>query len=125
MNWRYGLSVRKLPNGEDLYEVREFYENLGGKTWGTWTENPIYASGNTRKEVIEELELMLEDVKKHKAIRIDNGENIANQPAIKGEVIDKQLDKILDDYYAPIIVGDSSRKGLKKEIKKLFEQLTK
>lgn len=76
MNWRYGLSVRKLANGEDLYEVREFYENLGNKTWDTWTENPIYANGNTCKEVIEELEMMLEDVKKHKAIRISDKENL-------------------------------------------------
>lgn len=39
--------------------------------------------------------------------------------------IDKELDNIFDDYYAPIMVGDSSRKGLKQGIKQLFQELIK
>lgn len=69
MSWRFGLTVRKLPDGRDYYEVRELFEGPKG-VWASWTEHPVPAQGESRAEVIRELEMMLEDCKKFKAKRI-------------------------------------------------------
>jgi len=68
MSWRYGLTVMRLSNGEDRYEIRELFESNG--KWNSWTENAIPASGETRQEAIEALEMMLKDAKQYKAKRI-------------------------------------------------------
>lgn len=75
MSWRYGLSIIRLPDGSDYYEVREFHRGVLSPSkygWSSWTQNPVSASGETREEAIKDLEMMLADVKKYKAKRIQN-----------------------------------------------------
>lgn len=69
MSWRYGVTVQKLPDGTDYYQIRELFRVENGG-WNSWTENPIAPGGHTRKELIEDLELMLKDAKDFKAKRI-------------------------------------------------------
>lgn len=71
MSWRYGITVTKLPHGKDYYEIREFYQlEDGSDAYGSWTQDPISASGDSRAEVIDCLEMMLADAKKYRTKRI-------------------------------------------------------
>jgi len=71
MTWRFGASRRKCPDGSYHYEVREFYDMDDDGVWGSWTENGIVPSGETKEEVLETLRMMLADVEHYDAIEIN------------------------------------------------------
>ena len=61
MTWRY-IPVRyKCEDGTWVYTVQEFY----GKSLYTADMHGIAAMGESRKELIRDLEMMLKDLKKH------------------------------------------------------------
>ena len=63
-NYRIGLK-RSIVNGEEVleYGLTEAYYNDKGDLWLT-TERFIEPSGETKEELIENLEMMLKDAKK-------------------------------------------------------------
>lgn len=66
MTWRYQMTHRtiKTPAGrdDDVYEVREVYENLNDDGSLAWTEEAIAPASETRDGLIEVLQMMLKDV---------------------------------------------------------------
>ena len=58
MSWHY--QVRKYTaNGQDIFDIVEVFTNPTG-----WTESSIHAQGETKDDVIHELEMMLADARK-------------------------------------------------------------
>lgn len=61
--WHYRASKRKIPGTNEIcYGVIEYYQKCG------WSENYEKPFGATKKELIRDLEMMLEDVKKYKTL---------------------------------------------------------
>lgn len=59
MTWHY-QATKETILGEDVYTVREVYEDVfHGKGW---TTNPVYAQGSTKEELVQCLRDMLSDV---------------------------------------------------------------
>lgn len=73
MSWHYRAGRKTLPDGSDYYVVIEWYsphEMFGkGKKRAGWTDE-ITPGGVTKQELIEDLEMMLADVKRHKAFTL-------------------------------------------------------
>ena len=57
MSWYYRTRRRKL-NGKWFYDVVEYFKPK------SWTKDSIAPCGDTKKELIKCLEMMLDDVKK-------------------------------------------------------------
>lgn len=55
--WRYMMSREHTTDGEDIYQIREFYEFDNGET--NWTEDPIVPMGDSPIELANELARML------------------------------------------------------------------
>ena len=74
MTWKYIASKHtqtfEAGESQEVWEVREFYEKSGKMPQG-WTERPVKAYGNSREELIHDLEMMLEDVKRGDYLDLD------------------------------------------------------
>ena len=68
MTWNYRIIKHQHKNPKDgyWYAVHEVYYDMPEKNSHSWTEEPIDIVGDTKKEVIEILEMMLKDVKNQK-----------------------------------------------------------
>lgn len=67
MSWCYRAGYVVLPSGERWYTVREFYRDTHpDMPKRAWTD-ACSAGGETKQELIEDLEMMLADVKKRNA----------------------------------------------------------
>jgi hypothetical protein len=64
MSWNY----RIVCWGRGQYDIREVYYDENGKPLG-WTANPRELTGESRKAIIEDLELMLESVRRHPVLK--------------------------------------------------------
>lgn len=65
-HWNYRIGIKRhIINGEEVleYGLTEAYYNDKGDLWLT-TERFIEPSGETKEELIENLEMMLKDAKK-------------------------------------------------------------
>jgi len=69
--WHYQVT-RKEVEGGFVCEIREVYHDmLNENNLGVcWTEYPISAIGQTKEDVIKELEMMLEDAKNNPILDI-------------------------------------------------------
>jgi hypothetical protein len=62
MTWHYRVSKRKDPlTGKAYFGIVEYFAPNG-----IWTEEHVKPFGNTRKELIQDLETMLSDAKRHR-----------------------------------------------------------
>lgn len=59
MNWHYQVR-KKVIEDETVFDLVEVYKNPR-----VWTEKGMKPIGNTKKEVIQILEMMLDDAKKY------------------------------------------------------------
>ena len=57
--WHYQIR-RRVINGEKEFDIVENYDTIGA-----WTECGVSPIGNTKKELLVDLERMLEDAKKY------------------------------------------------------------
>lgn len=68
MTWNYRLTKESTPDG-DLYAIREvYYDNTTKKVLG-WTE-PIDVTGQSKKECIRTLKMMLKDAKNRPVLEL-------------------------------------------------------
>jgi len=67
MTWHY-QATHQAVQGIDVYEVREVYDDDGKLSW---TEDAIAPSSETGWGLIEVLEMMLADVRKHDVLDVD------------------------------------------------------
>jgi len=65
-NWHYRPCKKIDENGTPYYVVVEYFKNVCGKPM--WTEDKCFPMGETREELIRDLEMMLEDCKRHKTL---------------------------------------------------------
>lgn len=74
MTWRYQATHRtiKTPGGRDenVYEVREVYENLNDDGSLAWTEEAMAPVSETRDGLIEVLQMMLRDVREFGVLEV-------------------------------------------------------
>lgn len=61
MTWSY-RAIKKQYLDEEYYEIHEVYYNQDGDIWGM-TENPIAPIGQTLDELINELQMIITDIK--------------------------------------------------------------
>ena len=66
MSWYYRPCKRKYKDGTAYYVVVEFFPNVQGKP--AWTKDAMSPYGESRKELIRDLEMMLEDCKRRRAL---------------------------------------------------------
>lgn len=63
MSWHY--QIRKRIIGEDeFYDIVEMYHDDNGNHTG-WTIDSMSPNGNTKEELIKDIEMMLADANKH------------------------------------------------------------
>lgn len=71
MTWHY-QATKETVHGEDIYTIREVYEDkFHGKGW---TVNPVYAQGETKEELIQDLKNMLSDAEEFPVLDVTEGE---------------------------------------------------
>lgn len=68
MTWHY-QATKETIRGEDIYTIREVYE---GENYG-WTVNPMYAQGETKEELIQDLRNMLSDAEEFPVLDVTKG----------------------------------------------------
>ena len=73
MGWRYiaAREIREAPDFsyiEEVWTVREYYEKIEA-----WTESAMRPYGTTREDLIHDLEMMLEDVKRGDYLELSEG----------------------------------------------------
>ena len=77
MTWRYIASKRTETyeggDAEEVWEVQELYYKSGSLEKDSWT-GCVKPYGNSREELIHDLEMMLEDVKRGDYLDLDEGE---------------------------------------------------
>ena len=66
MSWRY-MAARKTFYGEEVWTIREVYE---GTSWGT---DPIEPSGDSHRDLIKELRMMLLEAEHRDFLDLDAG----------------------------------------------------
>lgn len=62
MSWRY-VPTRQTVHGEEVWEIREFYTNiptLDGGTRDSWTTDAMRPRGDTRNDLMRDIQRMLE-----------------------------------------------------------------
>lgn len=64
--WHYRPCKKIDKFGRPYYVVVEVYKNICGKR--LWTEGACSPFGNSRKELIRDLEMMLEDCKRRRTM---------------------------------------------------------
>lgn len=71
--YKYFVTKNDIQNECDAttYEIYEYYPDSNN-----WTENSIKPSGDTKEELIRDLERMLKDANKYKTRDYDTGEEI-------------------------------------------------
>lgn len=72
--WRYGLILKESSKGSELALHEIFFSSKKGIEDASklgWTENPIDFMGDTKSEIIKQLEMALKDVKASKIIRVN------------------------------------------------------
>jgi len=62
MSWHYRVRKR-MVNGEKLFDIVEMYTKPRG-----WTKDGMKPVGNSKKEIIRDLEMMLGDAKKYSVL---------------------------------------------------------
>lgn len=62
MSWHYRIRKR-TDKGQDWYDIVEYYTYPRG-----WTKESRAPGGETRAELISELEMMLADAKKYRTV---------------------------------------------------------
>lgn len=62
MAWHYRIRKR-TDKGQDWYDIVEYYSRPA-----EWTKDGVSPGGETRKEVIRCLEMMLADAKRYKTL---------------------------------------------------------
>lgn len=67
MTWHY-QATKETIHGEDIYTIREVYDKYG------WTVNPVYAQGETKEELIQDLKNMLSDAEEFPVLDVTEGE---------------------------------------------------
>lgn len=73
MIWSYRPTKVKTKYGT-YWEVRELYHDKDGDEWG-FTRDAITPTGDTKKGLIDKLEMMLDDCKNAKTLKIDETSN--------------------------------------------------
>lgn len=59
MSWRYGV----MENRDGIFQVHEIYDE------NSWTEDAVVPYGETKAELIRDLERMLKDAKRYRTFR--------------------------------------------------------
>lgn len=67
MTWHY-QATKETIHGEDIYAIREVYKGYG------WTVKPVYAQGETKEELIQDLKNMLSDAEEFPVLDVTEGE---------------------------------------------------
>jgi len=61
MSWHYRIRRREAPDKKEyIYDIVEYYKNPKG-----WTKDGMAPYGESKKELIHVLEMMLADAKKY------------------------------------------------------------
>lgn len=66
MTWHY-QATKETIHGEDIYTIREVYDKYGGSV------NPVYARGETKEELIQDLKNMLSDAEEFPVLDLTEG----------------------------------------------------
>ena len=64
MSWHYQVRKR-TDKGQDIFDIVEVYRQPAG-----WTEGSVHAQGETKDEVIHELEMMLADARQYPVLDV-------------------------------------------------------
>lgn len=65
MSWHYCIR-KKVVENKPWYDIVEFYDSSSGQSW--WAEDSVAPSSETRKGLLEVLEMMLKDAKHYKTL---------------------------------------------------------
>lgn len=65
--WHYQVIETEHPNGFRSFGVHEIFDmhDVQGIKCKTWTEKPVSVVGDSRQDIIDVLEMMLSDLKRH------------------------------------------------------------
>ena len=72
MGWNYRV-VKRVIRDEPEYGIKEVYYNSQNGTIRSWSEDYMEPSGNTLRELIEDINLMLEAVLHKPMLEEKNG----------------------------------------------------
>ena len=81
--WHYRI-FKVIDDKETYFCIKEFYPECGarikGRSGDGWTLNPCSPFGETKKMLIQDLEMMLQDARKYpvKVEKVNSGKRVSN-----------------------------------------------